>query len=160
MRKIDRRKILAAAPQTSKMPSTAPKAVPPLPTAKIKPTFQTLIRDHSFKYPSTAKSEYPALQEAVQPHIDSFNAITAQNLLEIAVRDIGKKTIFDHKSAENGGRGNKLTFWLEDVQLSRPALTSRERTSLNRRLYPAEVTFIENSTYCRVVRGRPHIKGL
>ena len=88
---------------------------------------------------STSKSEYPALQEAVQPHIDSFNAITSQNLLEIAIRDIGKKTIFDHKGDENGGRGNKLTFWLEDVQLSRPALTSRERTSLNRRLYPAEV---------------------
>ena len=157
MRKIDRRNFLAATP---KMPSTAPKAAPPLPTAKIKPTFQTLIRQHSFKYPSTSKSEYPALQEAVQPHIDSFNAITAQNLLEIAVRDIGKKTIFDHKGAENGGRGNKLTFWLEDMQLSRPALTSRERTSLNRRLYPAEVTFVENSTYCRVVRGRLHIRGL
>jgi hypothetical protein len=114
-------------------------AAPPSPRAKIKPTFQTLIREHSFRYPSTSKSEYPALQEAVQPHIDSFNAITSQNLLEIAIRDIGKKTIFDHKGDENGGRGNKLTFWLEDVQLSRPALTSRERTSLNRRLYPAEV---------------------
>jgi hypothetical protein len=123
------------------MPSTATSAVPPSPRAKIKPTFQTLIREHSFQYPSTSKSEYPALQEAVQPHIDSFNAITSQNLLEIAIRDIGKKTIFDHKGDENGGRGNKLTFWLEDVQLSRPALTSRERTSLNRRLYPAEATF-------------------
>lgn len=158
-RKIDGRKILVAAPQTPKMPSSAPKAVPPLPTAKIKPTFKTLIREHSFKHPSNSKSEYPALQEAVQPHIDSFNAITAQNLLEIAVRDIGKKTIFDHKGTENGGRGNKLTFWLDDVQLSRPALTSRERTSLNRRLYPSEVTYVENSTYSRVVRGGLHTRG-
>ena len=121
------------------MHSTTKIAGVSTPTAKIKPTFQTLIREHSFQYPSASKAEYPALQEAVQPHIDSFNAITSQNLLEIAIKDIGKKTIFDHKSHENGGRGNKLTFWLEDVQLSRPALTSRERTSLNRRLYPAEV---------------------
>jgi DNA-directed RNA polymerase I subunit RPA2 len=121
------------------MPSAAEKKIPPPPKAKIKPTFQTLIREHSFQYPSTSKSEFPALQLAVQPHIDSFNAITADNLLEIAIRDVGKKTVFDHKGSENGGRGNKLTFWLEDIQLSRPTLSSRERTSLNRRLYPSEV---------------------
>jgi DNA-directed RNA polymerase I subunit RPA2 len=121
------------------MPLIAERKIPPLPKAKIKPTFQTLIREHSFQYPSTNKAEFPALQLAVQPHIDSFNALTADNLLEIAIRDIGKKTVFDHKGTENGGRGNKLTFWLEDVQLSRPTLSSRERTSLNRRLYPAEV---------------------
>ena len=119
------------------MPSSTP--TPSAPSAKLNPSFQTLIREHSFRYPSTKKSEFPALQEAVQPHIDSFNAITADNLLEIAVRDIGKKTIFDYKGEKNNGRGNKLTFWLEDIQLSRPALSSRERKSLNRRLYPAEV---------------------
>jgi hypothetical protein len=109
------------------------------PTSELRPSFETLIREHSFKYPSSPSSLFPALQEAVQPHIDSFNAITADNLLEIAVRDIGKKTAFDHKTDANGGLGNKLTFWLEDVQLSRPTLTNRERTSLNRKLYPAEV---------------------
>jgi len=119
-----------------KMPSTS---LPRPLTDKIKPSFDTLRREHSFKHPSSSQSEYPALQEAVQPHINSFNAITADNLLEIAVKDIGKKTVFDHKGNENGGRGNKLTFWIEGVQLSRPALTSRERISLNRRLYPSEV---------------------
>jgi hypothetical protein len=118
------------------MPSTSPSL---LPTSKIKPSFDTLRREHSFKHPSSSKSEYPALQEAVQPHIDAFNAITADNLLEIAIKDIGKKTVFDHKGNQNDGRGNRLTFWVEGVQLSRPALTSRERTSLNRRLYPSEV---------------------
>jgi len=107
--------------------------------AKIKSSFNTLQREHTFAHPSAATSEFPALQAATQPHIDSFNAITAHGLLEVAVRDIGRKTIFDHKSEINDGRGNKLAFWLEDVQLSRPALSSRERTSLNRRLYPSEV---------------------
>jgi DNA-directed RNA polymerase I subunit RPA2 len=112
----------------------------PLPSiAKIKPSLKTLIREHSFQYPSTGKSEFPALREAIEPHIDSFNAITADNLLEIAVKDIGKKTIFDHKTQANNGLGNKLSFWLGDVQLSRPMLSSRERTSLNRRIYPSEV---------------------
>jgi hypothetical protein len=106
---------------------------------KIKSTFDTLQRQHTFSHPSTTAPEVPALQAAIQPHIDSFNAITSERLLEDAVRDTGRKTIFDHKSEINDGRGNKLTFWLEDVQLSRPALSSRERTSLNRRLYPAEV---------------------
>jgi hypothetical protein len=126
-------------PRPSPMPSVAERRVPPPPTSKIKPSFQTLIREHSFQYPSTSKPEFPALQAAVQPHIDSFNAITADGLLEIAVKDVGKKTVFDHKGPENGGRGNKLTFWVEDVQLSRPALSTRERTSLNRRIYPSEV---------------------
>ena len=121
------------------MPSVGERRAPPPPTAKIKPSFHTLIREHSFQYPSTSKAEFPALQEAVQPHIDSFNAITADNLLEIAIKDIGKKTVFDHKGPENGGRGNKLTFWVEEVQLSRPTLSTRERTSLNRRIYPSEV---------------------
>lgn len=122
------------------MPSIQGKTMPPpRPTAKIKPSFNTLIREHQFQYPSESESEFPALQEAVQPHIDSFNAITADNLLEIAIKDIGKKTVFDHKTDDNGGRGNKLTFWLEDIQLSRPTLSVRERTSLNRRVYPAEV---------------------
>jgi DNA-directed RNA polymerase I subunit RPA2 len=121
------------------MPSTARQQSGLASTAKIKPTFNTLQREHSFAHPSTTTSEFPALQAAIQPHIDSFNAITVQGLLEVAVRDIGRKTIFDHKSERNGGRGDKLAFWLEDVQLSRPALSSRERTSLNRRLYPSEV---------------------
>ena len=59
--------------------------------------------------------------------------------MEIAIRDIGKKTVFDHKGSENGGRGNKLAFWVEEVQLSRPALSTRERISLNRRIYTSEV---------------------
>jgi hypothetical protein len=130
---------LALQGRAEQMPSIAGTSRPPPPTAKIKPSFHTLIREHSFKYPSTEKSEFPALQLAVQPHIDSFNAITADNLLELAIRDIGKKTVFDHKSEANGGRGNKLTFWLEEVQLSRSTLSNRERTSLNRRIYPAEV---------------------
>jgi DNA-directed RNA polymerase I subunit RPA2 len=117
------------------MPSTSASGK----TNKMKPSFDTLRREQSFKHPSSSKSEYPALQEAVQSHITSFNAITADNLLEIAIKDVGKKTVFDHKGNDNGGRGNKLTFWVEGVQLSRPALTSRERTSLNRRLYPSEV---------------------
>jgi DNA-directed RNA polymerase I subunit RPA2 len=124
------------------MPSAAAPPPPPPPTAKTKPSFRTLIREHSFKYPAAEKSEFPALQEAIQPHIDSFNAITADNLLEVAIGDIGKKTVFDHKSNDNNGLGNKLTFWLEDVQLSKPALSSRERKSIQRRVYPAEVHWL------------------
>jgi DNA-directed RNA polymerase I subunit RPA2 len=142
------------------MPSQTKTAVTSPAQGKIKSTFDTLQRQHTFSHPSTTASEVPALQAAIQPHIDSFNAITSERLLEAAVRDTGRKTIFDHKSEINGGRGNKLAFWLEDVQLSRPALSSRERTSLNRRLYPAEVgtTWYGSLLICRVGRGRRHTR--
>ena len=108
------------------------------PSSKQNPSFDTLIREYSFQHPSTENSEYPALQAAVQPHIESVNAITNDGLLDSGLKDIGRKVVFDHKSDVNDGRGNKLTFWFEEAQLSRPALSSRERTSLNRRVYPAE----------------------
>jgi hypothetical protein len=151
---IGGQKILEQITRLSRMPSVSGTKMPAAPTAKIKSSFKTLTREYSFQYPSLGKSEFPALQEAVQPHIDSFNAITADNLLEIAVKDIGKKTVFDHKNENNGGRGNKLTFWLEDIQLSRPTLSSRERTSLNRRVYPAEVIFFSAVIYSRAAKGK------
>lgn len=76
-----------------------------------KPTtsFDTLKRESLFRNPPKDKSAFPALLAAVQPHIDSFNAVTVEGgLLDLAREDIGIKSVFDGKN-EIGSLGNKLS---------------------------------------------------
>lgn len=71
--------------------------------------FNTLERENLFRNPPKDKSAYPALLAAVQPHIDSFNAITVDGgLLDLAREDIGIKSVFDGTN-EKGSLGNKLS---------------------------------------------------
>lgn len=72
-------------------------------------SFDTLKRENLFRNPPKDKSAFPALLAAVQPHIDSFNAVTTEGgLLDLARQDIGIKSVFDGRS-ENGNLGNKLS---------------------------------------------------
>lgn len=72
-------------------------------------SFNTLKRENLFRNPPKDKSAFPALLAAVQPHIDSFNAVTAEGgLLDLARKDIGVKTVFDGRN-EKGSLGNKLS---------------------------------------------------
>lgn len=127
-------------------------------------SFDTLKRENLFRNPPKDKSAFPALLEAVQPHIDSFNAVTAEGgLLDLARQDIGVKSVFDRKN-EDGGLGNKLScknfllafFFLsrnirwakqnsgmlvrvDKIYIGKPRLSDRDKTSLRREIYPAEV---------------------
>lgn len=72
-------------------------------------SFDTLKRENLFRNPPKDKSAFPALLAAVQPHIDSFNAVTAEGgLLDLARQDIGVKSVFDGRN-EKGNLGNKLS---------------------------------------------------
>ena len=54
-------------------------------TVRSSISFETVKRERLFRNPPTDKSAYPALIAAVQPHVDSFNAMTeACGLLEHA----------------------------------------------------------------------------
>lgn len=78
-------------------------------TVRSSISFETVKREKLFRNPPTDKSAYPALIAAVQPHVDSFNAMTeAGGLLEHARRDIGEKIVFDGK-ADSGSLGNKIS---------------------------------------------------
>lgn len=68
--------------------------------------FNTLEKNALFRNPSKKKSAYPDLLAITEPHIKSFNALTDDQLLNLAVKDIGKKSVFDRKKA---GLGNKLS---------------------------------------------------
>lgn len=71
--------------------------------------FQTLKRERLFQNPPKDKSAFPALQEAILPHTESFNALTVDGgLLDLAVKDIGERAVFDGNT-EVGPFGNKLT---------------------------------------------------
>ncbi|KAG4304220.1 hypothetical protein PORY_002401 [Pneumocystis oryctolagi] len=97
--------------------------------------FDTLEKEALFRNPDKKKSAYPDLLAITAPHIESFNALTDDQLLNLAVKDIGKKSVFDRK---NGGLGNKLSFYIEEVQIAKPTLPTRERTCINRKIFPSE----------------------
>lgn len=101
--------------------------------------FRTLEREQRFKNPPKDKSAYPMLTEAVAPHIGSFNALTegpGGGLLNLAVKDIGTKVIYD--STDPGRLGNKLLIRVDSVQVTRPAVPLRDKLSVNRKTYPSE----------------------
>ena len=71
--------------------------------------FETLKRERLFRNPPTDKSAFPALQAAVLPHVDSFNAVTTDGgLMDLAAKDIGERSVFDGKQ-EFSKYGNRLT---------------------------------------------------
>lgn len=105
----------------------------------MKASFKTIEREHRFKNPPTDKSAYPLLQEAVAPHVGSFNALTEGadgGLLNLSVKDIGTKTVFD--SSDPHRLGNKLRIRIDSVQLAKPSVPQSDKLSVNRRTYPTE----------------------
>jgi len=71
------------------------------------PTFGTLEREHRFRHPSHDQTAFPALSDAVAPHIQSFNALTDDSLLDYAVKDLGVKSVFDTEEVQESS--NKLS---------------------------------------------------
>lgn len=76
-------------------------------TVKPNPSFETLKRENLFRNPPKDKTAFPALTAAVQPHVDSFNAVTEEGgLLDLARKEIGVKSVFD---GQDGTSGNKIS---------------------------------------------------
>ncbi|PVU99155.1 hypothetical protein BB559_000950 [Furculomyces boomerangus] len=105
--------------------------------------FGTLQRQHFATNPSD-EFEYPELQKLGAPHIDSFNKIWESSgknlppLIDLAVADIGKVTVYDKKVDKSTGKyGNKLTYWFENVELFRPSHGGKDVTA-GRNIYPSE----------------------
>jgi DNA-directed RNA polymerase I subunit RPA2 len=60
--------------------------------------FKTLERQTESIHPSSKSTHYPKLQQVSLPHVESFNSIfdlQGGALLDRAVQDIGKITVFD-----------------------------------------------------------------
>jgi len=114
--------------------------------------FDTSRREKLFRNPPKDHTPYPALAEAIQPHIDSFNALLDNSkLLEAALKDIGTKTFLDGEQEtlqqrvqrQQDGRPlpkrNKLSVRIRELYLEKAVLPPTNKFSTkNREIYPAE----------------------
>jgi DNA-directed RNA polymerase I subunit RPA2 len=117
----------------------APSATSPTDT-KWDHEFHTLRRENLFRNPPQDHSAYPALQAAIRPHIDSFNALWEQNgLIAQGLRDIGTKTFLDGDERLPPGGKNKLSVRIKEVFVDKPQLPASNKFSTrNREILPAE----------------------
>ena len=128
------------------------------PSALISPTdthwtteFDTLRRENLFRNPPIDHTAYPALIEAVQPHIESYNGLFENdNILESALKDIGTKTFLEveetteeREAREEEGRPtekrNRFSSRIKSLFLEKAAIPQTNKFSTrNREIYPAE----------------------
>ncbi|KAH0538307.1 DNA-directed RNA polymerase I subunit RPA2 [Glutinoglossum americanum] len=117
--------------------------------------FDTVRRENLFRNPPRDKTAYPALQGAVQPHIESFNAILDQGgLLDLGLRDIGTRAFFDGAGNAPNPRGNKLSYRIKECFVETPRIPPTNKFSTrNREIYPAECRE-RHATYRGKLRAR------
>nr|ALK02060.1 RNA polymerase I second largest subunit [Wickerhamiella domercqiae] len=104
--------------------------------------FHTLDREARWRAPPESESPFKLLHDSVRPHVDSFDAMLEgprgkPGLLEIGVREIGPKVVFDTPDGELP-LGNKLTYWIDGVSIARPTVPDTDKLSTDRRTWPAE----------------------
>lgn len=104
--------------------------------------YHTLRRENLFRNPPTDRTAYPLLQIAVNPHIESFNALFPSNgrkgLIDHGLEDIGTRTFFDSIDGRSEGAKNKLTIRYKSVSLQRSLLPPSNKFAKNREIFPAE----------------------
>lgn len=104
--------------------------------------FDTLRRQDLFQNPPKDHSAYPALQLAVNPHIESFNGIFRDDgkpgLLAHSIADIGTKTFLDGNDREGPEGKNRLSIRFKSVTLQKPQVPPSNKLARNREIFPAE----------------------
>ena len=102
--------------------------------------YHTLRRQHLFQNPPSDRTAYPALQLAVDPHIESFNAIFRGNseensrnpgLIAHGIADIGSKVYLDADQ-------NRLTIRYKSVTLQRSLVPVLNKFAKKREILPSE----------------------
>lgn len=125
-------------------------------------SYHTLRRNHLFEHPPQGRSAYPALADALQPHIESFNALFEHKLVDAAIKDIGTRTYLDgdsdstphRKEGHSRRQRNRLNIKIRNVYLDKAALPPMNKVSTrNRKIYPAECRE-RHATYRGKLRAR------
>jgi DNA-directed RNA polymerase I subunit RPA2 len=92
-------------------------------------------RQDLFRNPPTDHSAYPALQAAVDPHIQAFNALFPdggrRGLIDHGLAEIGTKTYLDSEK-------NRLTLRCKSVTLQKSQVPPGNKFAKNREIFPAE----------------------
>ena len=129
--------------------------------------YDTLRREHLFRHPPKDQTAYPALAEAIRPHVDSFNALfDGPKILEAGLKDIGTKTFVDgdfespeqKRARQAEGRKppkrNRLQVRIKEVLLEKAALPPTNKfTTRNRNIFPSECRE-RHATYRGKLRAR------
>ena len=125
---------------TSSSKHDAPLPPPPPTKTHWSHEYDTIRRHHLFEGPPKDHTAYPALQAAVDPHIESFNKIFDEGgLLEHAIEDIGVKTYLDGDARTPLADRNKLKVWFEKAMVGKPLIPDTNKFShKNREIMPAE----------------------
>lgn len=102
--------------------------------------FNTLRREKLFREPPTDRSAYPLLQLAVDPHIESFDALfEPDGLISKGLTDIDTKIFLDGDERSSPVGRNRLTIKYKNVQLQKSQLPpSNKFVTGNRDIMPAE----------------------
>ena len=114
--------------------------------------YDTVRRHKLFRNTPKDRSAYPNLQAAVKPHIESFNALWDEGLIDAGLKDIGTYTVVDG-DPRNPSRDiprNKLDLKVTEILLEKSTLPPSNKHAVDdRNIYPAECRE-RHSTY----RGR------
>ena len=104
--------------------------------------YNTLRRENLFRNPPTDRSAYPLLQIAVNPHIESFNALFPGDgrpgLIDHGLADIGTKTFFDGTDGLPAAERNKLAIRIKGVTLQKSLVPLTNKFAKTREIFPAE----------------------
>ena len=118
-----------------------------MPSSKIAPTstdwsheFDTVRREKLFRNPPEDHTAYPALREAISPHIESFNALFEEDgLISKSIKDIGTVTILDGDPRTGPEGKNKLEIRVKQVLCQKSMLPDSNKFSTrNREVLPSE----------------------
>ncbi|EFX05208.1 DNA-directed RNA polymerase 1 subunit beta [Grosmannia clavigera kw1407] len=110
--------------------------------------YHTLRREKLFRTPPTDQSAYPLLQLAVNPHIESFNAVfkngsvegtgAEASLIGHGIADIGTKVFLDGDDRMLPEERNQLHIRYKDVSLQKCYVPATNKFAKNREILPAE----------------------
>lgn len=104
--------------------------------------YNTLRRENLFRNPPKDHTAYPALQEAVNPHIEAFNRLFRDDgkpgLIAHGLADIGTKTFLDGDERSGPDGKNRLNIRIKDVTLQRPQVPPANKKARVREVMPAE----------------------
>lgn len=102
--------------------------------------FDTVRREKLFQNPPKDHTAYPALKEAISPHIKSFNALfEPDGLISKAIEDIGTVTILDGDTRMGPEGKNKVDVKVKQVLVQKSMLPDTNKFSTrNREILPSE----------------------
>ena len=137
------------------MSSTSTVTRPSKTSTKWDVEFQTTRRHNLFRDTPADHTAFPVLHAAVKPHVDSFNALFDQGIIDEGLKDIGIHSVTDGDPRDRTKTisRNRLDLRVKEVLLEKSYLPSTNRSTSTREILPAECRE-RGATYRGKLRAR------